>query len=264
MKISIIGGGNMGSALIKGVLSSRFVTPQDIRLSGPHQSTLDKVAEECPGIATCTDNCDCIKGADVIVVAVKPWILPGVLEEIAPMVAFRDQIIVSLASGISIDDMSGILSRYSSARTLFRVIPNTAMTVRKSMTFICHNNATEAQVEKVQSIFDQVGSTAVIDERFLPAATALCSCGIAYAMRYVRAATEGGVELGLYPDKAKEYILATLEGAVELLRATGANPEAEIDKVTTPGGITIRGLNAMEAHGFTTSVIEGLKASTSR
>ena len=94
------------------------------------------------------------------------------------------------------------------------------------------------------------------------AATALCSCGIAYAMRYVRAATEGGVELGIYPHKAKEYVLATLRGAVELLEATGNNPEVEIDKVTTPGGITIKGLNAMEAHGFTTAVIEGLKASS--
>lgn len=264
MKISIIGGGNMGSALIKGVVASKFIAPENISLSGPHQATLDKVAEVCPGIATSTDNSACIKGADVIVLAVKPWILPGVLEEIAPMVAFREQIIVSLASGITIDDMANILSRYSSARILFRVIPNTAMTVRKSMTFISHNNATEKQVEKVQAIFDQVGETAVIDERFLPAATALCSCGIAYAMRYVRAATEGGVELGIYPNKAKDYILATLEGAVELLRATGANPEAEIDKVTTPGGITIKGLNAMEANGFSHAVIEGIKASTSR
>lgn len=264
MKISIIGGGNMGSALIKGVVASKFIVPADIHLSGPHQATLDKVAEVCPGIVTYTDNSACIKGADVIVLAVKPWILPGVLEEIAPMVAFREQIIVSLASGITLDDMANILSRYSSARILFRVIPNTAMTVRKSMTFISHNNATEEHVEKVQAIFDQVGETAVIDERFLSAATALCSCGIAYAMRYVRAATEGGVELGLYPNKAKDYILATLEGAVELLRATGANPEAEIDKVTTPGGITIKGLNAMEANGFSHAVIEGLKASTSR
>lgn len=264
MKLSIIGGGNMGSALINGVLASGFMAPSDIHLSGPHQETLDKVAKACPGIYTYTDNTACIKGADVIVLAVKPWILPIVLEEIAPMVAFRDQIIVSLAAGVSLDDMSGILSRYSSARILFRAIPNTAMTVRKSMTFICHNHTNEVNVAKVQSIFDQVGNTAVIEERLLPAATALCSCGIAYAMRYVRAATEGGVELGLYPEKAKEYTLATLEGAVELLRATGANPESEIDRVTTPGGITIKGLNTMEAHGFTTAVIEGLKASVSK
>lgn len=106
-----------------------------------------------------------------------------------------------------------------------------------------------------------MGHAAVISEQLMPAATSLCSCGIAFAMRYVRAATEGGVELGIYPDKAKQYVLQTLRGAVELLESTGNNPEAEIDKVTTPGGITIKGLNAMEAHGFSNAVIQGLKSS---
>ena len=169
---------------------------------------------------------------------------------------------MSLAAGVSLSDIDAMLHRYSSSRTLFRAIPNTAMLVGSSMTFLCSDNATPQQVDMVKSIFDALGTAAVIDERLMGAATALCSCGIAYAMRYVRAATEGGVELGIYPHKAKEYVLATLRGAVELLEATGNNPEVEIDKVTTPGGITIKGLNAMEAHGFTTAVIEGLKASS--
>jgi pyrroline-5-carboxylate reductase len=113
----------------------------------------------------------------------------------------------------------------------------------------------------VKTVFDAMGQSAVIEERQMTAATALCSCGIAFAMRYVRAATEGGVELGIYAHQAKDYVLQTLRGAVELLEATGNHPEAEIDRVTTPGGITIRGLNAMEAHGFTNAVIQGLKAS---
>jgi len=93
---------------------------------------------------------------------------------------------------------------------------------------------------------------------------ALASCGIAYVMRYIRAASEGGVELGMYASDAKKIVMQTMLGAVKLLESTGNHPEAEIDKVTTPGGITIRGLNAMEANGFTTAVIEGLKASVKK
>lgn len=129
------------------------------------------------------------------------------------------------------------------------------------MTFIAAKDATQEQIDTVKSIFDELGETMVVEERLMSACTALSSCGIAYVMRYVRAASEGGVELGLYANQAKEIMFQTMIGAVELLRATGNNPEVEIDKVTTPGGLTIKGLNAMEANGFTHSVIEGLKAS---
>lgn len=261
MKLTIIGGGNMGGAIARGLVASGDFAAADITLAGPRQATLDKVAADAPGIATVNDNSLAIKGADIIILAVKPWILPGVLEEIAPRIAFREQIIVSLAAGVSLDDIGGMLHRYSTDRTVFRAMPNTAMSVGCSMTFLCHDNASAESVAAVTSIFDRLGSTAVIEERLMGAATALCSCGIAYAMRYVRAATEGAVELGLYPAKSRDYILATLKGAVALLEATGNNPEVEIDKVTTPGGVTIKGLNAMEANGFTTAVIEGLKAS---
>ena len=142
-----------------------------------------------------------------------------------------------------------------------RAMPNTAIAVGESMTFICGDQASKAKVDELNMIFGSMGRSAVIPERMMGAAMALCSCGIAYAMRYVRAATEGAVELGLYPDAAKEYVFQTLRGAVALLEATGANPESEIDKVTTPGGVTIKGLNTMERNGFSTAVIEGLKAS---
>jgi pyrroline-5-carboxylate reductase len=129
------------------------------------------------------------------------------------------------------------------------------------MTFLCARNASQEQIEAVKSIFDNLGATMVIEERLMGAGMALASCGIAYAMRYVRAAMEGGVEMGMYPNDAKNIVLQTLKGAVALLEATGNHPEAEIDKVTTPGGVTIKGLNAMEANGFTNAVIEGLKNS---
>ena len=113
----------------------------------------------------------------------------------------------------------------------------------------------------VTDIFNRLGETLVVEERLLDAAMALGSCGTAYALRYVRAAMEAGVELGLYPDQAKKIVAQTVRGAAGLLLARGTHPEEEIDKVTTPGGFTIKGLNRMEACGFSNAVIEGLKAS---
>ena len=128
------------------------------------------------------------------------------------------------------------------------------------MTFVVPVAATEGQTAAVSSVFGAVGHTIVTEERLLAAGTTLASCGIAYAMRYVRAAAEGGVELGFRADEATAIVLQTVRGAVELLQAGGGHPEAAIDKVTTPGGVTIRGLNEMEHAGFTSAVIRGLKA----
>lgn len=251
----------MGTAIVKGLIASGGLAADDIAVSSPRQVTLDRLSAACPGITASTDNRVVIKGADYIILAVKPWVLPTVIEEVASHVAFRQQTLVSLAAGVSIADISEMLRRYSSDRSILRVIPNTAMSVGASMTFICHDNVSDARLNDVVDLFNHLGTTAVIEERLIGAGTALCSCGIAYVMRYIRAATEGGVQLGFYPDKAKEYMLATMKGAIKLLESTGSNPESEIDKVTTPGGITIKGLNAMERAGFTAAVIDGLVAS---
>lgn len=258
MKIGIIGGGNMGGAIAVGLAKSGTVAPADIIVTGPTPSHLAALADRAPGLATSTDNIDATRGTDIIILAVKPWLMEQVLKSVAPRIDFRSQIVISIAAGITLDTINTWLSAYSSERTIFRAMPNTAISIGQSMTFICHSNATPGQVAAVEGIFAPLGKAAVIEERLMGAATALCSCGIAYAMRYVRAATEGGVQLGFYASSGKDYILQTLRGAVELLEATGNNPEVEIDKVTTPGGVTIRGLNAMEAGGFSNSVIQGL------
>ena len=259
MKLSIIGAGNMGGAIARGLSSIR----QDITISisNPSTAKLDAIKKDFPHTETFTDNCKAVDNADIVILAVKPWLIESVLSEIAEYLNFKHTIIVSVAAGISLEQIASFLPDETKA-SIFQAMPNTAISVGQSMTFICHNdNATSEQIAQVKSIFDTLGRCAIIEERLMPAATALCSCGIAFAMRYVRAATEGGVELGIYPNQAKEHVLQTLRGAVELLEATGNNPETEIDKVTTPGGITIKGLNAMEAYGFTNAVIQGLKAS---
>jgi pyrroline-5-carboxylate reductase len=258
MKVGIIGAGNMGGAIARGLYRSG-VGIDRIVVTNPSKAKLEAIKAECPDISVSCSNIDAVIDADVVILAVKPWLVESVVSEISH--AVNGRILVSVAAGVSLDMIGGWLKYGADGCVMMRAMPNTAISIGESMTLLCTQNASDQQIATVQSLFDRIGRTAVVQERLMGAATALCSCGIAYAMRYVRAATEGAVELGIYPSQAREYVLQTLRGAVALLEATGANPEVEIDKVTTPGGVTIRGLNAMEAHGFTTAVVEGLKAS---
>lgn len=259
MKIGIIGAGNMGGAIARGLVNKNTLSASDIVVCDLGEDKLSEMGKDCPGINVSTDNVDATRGTDVIVIAVKPWLVGVVLSGIASSIDYSRQTVVSIAAGVTIDELQAMTSPEAS---IFRLIPNTAISVGESMTFISHNKvATVAQIDAVVAMFDTLGKASVIEERLMGAATALCSCGIAYAMRYVRAAMEGGVEMGIYPGESKEYVLQTLRGAVALLESTGNNPEVEIDKVTTPGGITIKGLNEMEANGFSNAVIKGLKAS---
>lgn len=261
MKIGIIGAGNMGGAIARGLVAGKKIEAEDLIVCDLGQKQLDALVADCPGINVSQDNKSAVDGTDVVILAVKPWLVEPVLKGIASHIAYSRQILVSIAAGITLEQLKEWVAEYSQNPMVLRAIPNTAISIGQSMTFLSHTGIEPEQVEQVVDIFNALGKAAVVEERLMGAVTSLCSCGIAYAMRYVRAATEGGVELGIYPDQAKDYVLQTLRGAIELLEATGNNPEVEIDKVTTPGGITIKGLNKMEAMGFTSAVIEGLKAS---
>lgn len=251
----------MGGAIARGIARSGMAAVEAITVSSPNRhGELDAISAEYPLIGTTTVNCKAAVGADMVIVAVKPWLLDEVMREIAPVVDFAKQMIVSIVAGVPLAHLEEFAPE-GVKPAVFRLIPNTAIAVGESMTFIAAANATATQIAAVSDIFSQMGKVMVVEERLMGAGTALASCGIAYVMRYVRAATEGGVELGMRADDAKAVMLQTLIGAARLLEATGNNPEVEIDKVTTPGGLTIRGLNAMERNGFTTAVIEGLKAS---
>ena len=210
--------------------------------------------------AATRDNRQAAREADIIILAVKPWFIGDVIEEIRPVLDFHRQLIVSVAAGVSLKEMELLLAAPETP-ALFRAIPNTAVEVMDGVTFICAQNATEEQIALVHDLFATLGYTIVTDEQHLAAGTALASCGIAFAMRYIRAAMEGGVELGFRPEEAAQIVKHTVHGAASLLLQSGMHPEVAIDKVTTAGGITIKGLNAMERSGFTAAVIDGLKAS---
>lgn len=265
MKIAIIGAGNMGGALARGIAHGSKIETHNIYVSNPSSAKLEALKAEFPEINTTSNNCEAIAKADLVVLAVKPWKVEEVINEIKPHIDYSYQAIASMVGGLGIKELSEWLSKDNTPLpATYLIIPNTAIATMNSMTFIASARSTAEKDNTLLDIFNELGEAMLIEESLIPAGTSLASCGIAYALRYIRAAMEGGIELGFRAEDAKRIVMQTLRGATELLSSTNAHPEAEIDRVTTPGGLTIKGLNAMEAAGFTNSVIEGLRASTKR
>lgn len=259
MKISVIGAGAMGGATVEGLLKCDTFSAGDITVSDPCLEVLDSFAVQ--GVSVTTDNVAAAEGADIVMVVVKPWLVEMVLKGIRDVMDYKRQKLIVVAAGVTSVQVKTWLDRGDGTfPPLFLVIPNTAIAQKSSMTFIVPVGASAGDTETVVALFGELGGTLVVEERLLAAGTTLASCGIAYAMRYVRASVEGGIELGFKAKDAGQIVLQTVKGAVELLQANGNHPEAEIDKVTTPGGVTIKGLNEMEHAGFTSAVIRGLKA----
>ncbi len=248
MKFAMIGVGAMGGATVEGLLQLSAFQPQDIIVANPTKEKLAPFAAK--GAVAASDNRQAASQADVVCVCVKPWLVETVLREIKDVLRPKEQLLIVIAAGVSPEQVSEWLP---DTPPLFLVIPNIAIAQLQSMTFIVPVGATAEQTALVKGLFDAMGTS-------LLTGTTLASCGIAYAMRYIRAAAEGGVELGFKADVAKDIVMQTVQGAVTLLRNSGLHPEQAIDLVTTPGGVTIKGLNEMEHAGFTSAVIRGLKA----
>lgn len=254
MKIAVIGAGAMGGAIAEGIQLSGKHSLKTLIVSNPSGQKLERFKRA--GIKTTHDNREAVSFADMVILAVKPWLVESVLEDCKDLLT-SDKMLVSVAAGVTSDQLS---EWTDGVPKIFITIPNIAIAHLASMTFICPVNATEDDTQIVAEFFDEMGKTCICDEAHLRAGMALASCGIAYAFRYIRAASEGGVELGFKAQQSQEIVMQTLLGAVKLLEASGIHPEEAIDRVTTPGGLTIRGLNAMEQSGFTNAVIQGLKA----
>jgi pyrroline-5-carboxylate reductase len=264
MKITIIGAGNMGSAIVRGLVKGSIFKAEDIFVCDVNQDVLNILKKDIPGLNTKLDSYNSISDADIILLAVKPWLVDNVIDRIKFKMNYEKQILVSIAAGVDITTLGNFLEKHSEETlipAIFRVIPNTAIAIRKSVNLIATENASDEQKDLLLRIFNELGTAILLDESKLAAGTALTSCGIAYLFRYVRAAVQAGVEMGFYPKEAQNMVVETMLGAAGLLKTNGENPEAEIDKVTTPGGITIKGLNELEANGFSNAVIKGIKAS---
>lgn len=245
----------MGGSLAQGMLNAKVVPVRNLFIADPSRDALERFAKQGANITTY--NREAVEQADFVFLVVKPWLAEEVLEDIADLLT-AEKCLVSVVAGVD----SANLKQWTGEKcSLFRAIPNIAIAYKASMTFLYPVNATEELTGKVRDLFDEMGKTCICDEAHLSVGMALASCGIAYAFRYIRAASEGGVELGFKASQSREIVMQTLQGAVSLLEAEDLHPEEAIDRVTTPGGFTIKGLNAMEQAGFTNAVIQGLKAS---
>ena len=259
MKISVIGAGAMGGSIVKGLLKGTIIRSQDVTVADPRESAVDEFVAS--GVSLTSDNSVAASAGDVVFVVVKPWIVEKVLREIRPSLDPKRQAVVVVAAGVSLSKIKEwIEDEEGKVPPTFLAIPNIAIAQLCSMTFIVDGGASSEWRRTIKELFEDMGEAMFTEERLLPAATSLASCGIAYALRYIRAASEGGVELGFGANDSKKIVMQTVKGAVSVLEASGAHPEEAIDRVTTPGGVTIKGLNEMEHSGFTSSVIKGLKA----
>ncbi len=254
-RIAIIGGGNLGTAIAEGLIKSRFCKPGDLTVTKRNTATLQALARK--GVTVTSDNAAAIRNSGLVVLAIKPFqvseVLQAVRRELTPA-----HILVSVVTGVLISDMLDILKKKI---PVCRAMPNTAIAIQESMTCLSFSHAGAGQIERVKGLFETVGKVAVIDEKLMDAATVLGACGTAYAMRYIRANIQGGIEIGFDAVTANLIAAQTVKGAAELLLQKGSHPEQEIDKVTTPKGCTIAGLNEMEHQGFSSSLIKGIATS---
>lgn len=255
-KIAIIGGGNLGAAMAEGLVGSGFVLPANLVVTKRNTAMLQ--ALEAKGVKITSNNADAAAFADFIVLAVKPFQVKEVLSDLLPHLDPARHVLISVITGIWIKDIQEIAGDHF---PIFRAMPNTAIAIQQSMTCICAHQASDEQVKYVTAVFDQLGKTVFIEEKLMDAATVLGACGTAYAMRYIRANIQGGIEIGFSAATASLIAAQTVKGAAELLLQRNTHPEQEIDKVTTPKGCTIAGLNEMEHQGFSSSLIKGIVTS---
>lgn len=257
-KIAIIGGGNLGTAIAEGLLKSKFSKPSDIIITKRVPSTLKDLKEN--GVAISDDNNEAVRNSELIILSVKPFQIKEVIEGIRNDLS-RKHIIVSVVTGVLMKDIEEVIEK---DLPVFRAMPNTAIAIQESMTCLSYNKTGTVHIKYVNDLFSTLGRVVKIDEKLMDAATVLGACGTAYAMRYIRANIQGGIEIGFDALTASLIAAQTVKGAAELLLQKGTHPEHEIDKVTTPKGCTIAGLNEMEHQGFSSSLIKGLVASYER
>jgi pyrroline-5-carboxylate reductase len=261
MKITVIGAGNIGGAIIEGSIRQGVLATGDIVVSDPHPSVKERFSGKDIDVRHMNDNAEAVAGADLIIVAVKPWLVEKVMNEISGVVNRSEQAIVSIAAGVTFAQIRQYLSVAGRGEAeIYRIIPNTAISLGRSVSFIAKHNTSARHDKQVHTLFEALGEIFYVPEHDMTACTALSSAGIAYALRYIDAAMRGGMALGLDKNISLKIVMRTIEGAIALLETNGTSPQAEIDRVTTPGGVTLKGLDKMENGGFSQSVIDGLLA----
>jgi pyrroline-5-carboxylate reductase len=254
MKIAIIGTGNLGKSIAKGLISNNAIT--SLYLTKRNLEDISNF-DGYSNVLLTTDNIEAVQKSDILIFAVQPAHFESILHEIKPHLT-DNHVIISTITGYTIPKIEKIIR---SEQFIIRAMPNTAIAVGKSMTCLCCNIMGQKRIKVAEAIFNRLGNSLVIPEGQMQAATVVCASGIAFWMRLIRATTQAAIQLGFDAKEAQELAMYTSEGAANLLITTGNHPEQEIDKVTTPKGCTIEGLNEMEHKGLSSSLIQGMVTS---
>jgi pyrroline-5-carboxylate reductase len=255
-KVAIIGCGNIGLSILQGIIKNDPFMAKRITATRRNIKELEYLKDL--GIKLTSDNVSAINESDLIIIAVKPYNLTSLLEEIKDHLNPKKHVLISVTTGITISEIQDIVGI---SIPIFRVMPNISASVAKSISCVCYNKVIENEIESVKYLFDMIGTTMIIDEELMEPATIIGACGVAFVLRFIRAMIQGGIQIGFDAKTASEIVNQTVKGAAELLIERGEHPEFEIDKVTTPKGCTIVGLNEMEHNGFSSSLIKGIVAS---
>jgi len=255
--LAVLGCGNIGSAIAKGLTKSGM-SANNIILTRRKLESLTKLTEA--GFQTSIDNANAVQNVEIILLTVLPSQLMDLLEDISPRLS-ENHLLISIVSGVSIAE---IQEKVGKNIPIIRAMPNTAAILCESMTCLSSLPQFAQGLKTAQTLFEKVGTTLVIDETQMASATALCACGVAFFLRAIRAASQGGIEIGFHSDEAFTIAAQTARGAATLLLDNDSHPEAEIDQVTTPMGATIAGLNEMEHQGFSSAMIKGITTSTEK
>jgi pyrroline-5-carboxylate reductase len=257
--VAILGAGNIGCSIAEGLTSAGIFTPNRIWLTRRRVEKLKDYATR--GFRVTNDNAEAVQNTDILIVSVEPHQLDAILEELNPAVDKKKHLLISVVSGATIDTIARQLPQ---GVPISRAMPNTAIAIRESMTCICSESSNPKAIDITKAIFDTVGHTQTIREEQMTSATALCACGIAFFLRAIRAASQGGIEIGFHAHESLAMATQTAKGAASLLAAMKNHPEFEIDRVTTPKGCTISGLNQMEHGGFSSAMIKGILVSSEK
>lgn len=251
-KIAIIGAGNLGLSIVEGLIKSGMVTKENLILAEKFEKRAEELKSD--GYDVTHDSKEATQAAQIVMMIVKPWQAEDLLNEIAPFID-ESKILASCITGLNSET---IYSKLTCKPPLFRIMPNTGMSLGESMSCIAPFNANDEQIAYFDKMFNYLGKVIFIAENQMAAGTAMAGSGIAFALRFIRAATEAGVQAGFSAADAKLLAAQITKGAAELILNNDSHPEAEIDKVTTPKGTTINGLNEMEHNGFTSAVVKGI------
>ena len=254
MKIAIIGTGNLGTSIAKGLIIQNAYTTMYLTKRNTADITHLKSYKN---VQITTDNREAVKQSDILIFCVQPRHFKAILEEVNDL--FTDHhVLVSTITGFPVSRIESIIGPDV---FIIRSMPNTAISVGKSITCLCSNEKGQKRIALAKAIFDRLGTSLEIPEEQMRAATVICASGIAFWMRLIRATTQGAIQLGFDTKEAHTLAMHTCLGAASLLLESGKHPEEEIDRVTTPGGCTIEGLNEMEHQGLSSSLIKGIVTS---